>query len=441
MITLQNKLTNLFFYLSILFFIIGFNFRDAMVGNWYQQFLPMPTGGSVRDIYFVDSLLGFAVSDSCILKTTNGGDNWIIKQQGYYILNRIKFINRDTGFACGGNNKLLKTINSGENWIITTPSTIFPFDMAVLNSDTIWLASSNPVTGGVFRTTNGGLNWTQQFSGGNQNPNKIYMYNARMGFMSNSSALPNIYKTSNSGVSWNIINSGEKFIQMFFVDSLTGWRTKGDTMKFTSNGGLSWSRQLMPYGGMIFSSNLLRFSVLNRDTIWGCGGYVLYPNNRVKSIIYRTTNGGGNWFFQIPDTSLLPFESYIQFTDKYHGWAYSSNITPTGIHTTNGGDTTFLIGVQQITNNIPKDFKLYQNYPNPFNPKTNIKYEIAKSKNVILRIYDITGKEIISLVNQKQNAGTYEVDFSGSGYSSGVYFYSLIIDGKLIDTKKMILIK
>ncbi len=60
---------------------------------------------------------------------------------------------------------------------------------------------------------------------------------------------------------------------------------------------------------------------------------------------------------------------------------------------------------------------------------------------IVLSVYDITGKKIIDLVNQKQNAGTYQVDFSGNGLSSGVYFYRLVTDGYVIDTKKMILLK
>ena len=86
-------------------------------------------------------------------------------------------------------------------------------------------------------------------------------------------------------------------------------------------------------------------------------------------------------------------------------------------------------------------YLLHQNYPNPFNPKTNIKYQILKSSDVKLTVFDINGKQVVNLVNQKQVAGTYEVDLSGGGYASGVYIYSLFVDGVIIDTKKMILIK
>jgi len=353
---------------------------------------------------------------------------------------RVQFINGNTGFT-NAFQTIFKTTNAGENWAPINLPGIFGDDMFILNEDTIWLAMSESLTGGVFRTTNGGASWQQQFSGGNQNPNKIYMFNARMGYMTKTTAAsPNIYRTTNSGVNWIINLPGEYFFDMHFVDSLTGWRTRGDTLKFTSNGGVNWTNQLMPYGGMIFSSNLGRFSVLNKDTLWGCCGYVLFPNSSVQPTIYRTTNGGINWLYQLPDTSFPDFVAYIQFIDKNHGWLYGINTT--GIHTTNGGDTTFLTGLQQISNEVPKEFLLYQNYPNPFNPKTNIKYHITNNNsNVKLVVFDIQGKQIVELVKQNQSAGTYEVDWNAADYPSGVYFYTLSVGGNILDTKKMILIK
>jgi hypothetical protein len=157
-------------------------------------------------------------------------------------------------------------------------------------------------------------------------------------------------------------------------------------------------------------------------------------------MLYRTTNGGINWLYQIPDTTIhLGTYYYTAFVNSKLGWAYAT--FPSGIHTTTGGDPVFYTGIQQISNIKPEEFKLKQNYPNPFNPKTNIKYQISKSKYVKLIVYDILGREIIILVNQKQRAGIYETDFSGNNLSSGIYFYSLYTDKNLIDTKKMILIK
>jgi hypothetical protein len=103
------------------------------------------------------------------------------------------------------------------------------------------------------------------------------------------------------------------------------------------------------------------------------------------------------------------------------------------------GDT-IMAGIKSISNEIPSEYKLYQNYPNPFNSTTNIKYQITNKKWVILKVYDILGKEIETLVNEKQSPGTYEVAFDGSKYSSGIYFYRLATD-EFKETKKLVLLK
>jgi hypothetical protein len=93
----------------------------------------------------------------------------------------------------------------------------------------------------------------------------------------------------------------------------------------------------------------------------------------------------------------------------------------------------------------PKEFSLEQNYPNPFNPATKIRYsvpqEVKREKsNVILKVYDILGSEVATLVNEQKEPGYYEVDFNASSIASGMYVYRLTA-GKYISTKKMLLIK
>jgi|WetSurMetagenome_2_1015567.scaffolds.fasta_scaffold02724_4 hypothetical protein len=91
-------------------------------------------------------------------------------------------------------------------------------------------------------------------------------------------------------------------------------------------------------------------------------------------------------------------------------------------------------------NQVSTDFRLYQNYPNPFNPTTNIKYVIAKNSYVILKVYDILGKEVATLVNENLKAGIYEAEFKAANLSSGIYYYRLEA-GDFSDTKKMIIVK
>jgi hypothetical protein len=91
-------------------------------------------------------------------------------------------------------------------------------------------------------------------------------------------------------------------------------------------------------------------------------------------------------------------------------------------------------------NEVFVDYKLYQNYPNPFNPVTKIKYSIPKGSQVIIKVYDVLGKEVSTLVNQFRNTGVYEVEFNASNIPSGVYFYKMISDN-IVNAKKLLLLK
>ncbi|TRZ64923.1 T9SS C-terminal target domain-containing protein, partial [bacterium] len=133
-------------------------------------------------------------------------------------------------------------------------------------------------------------------------------------------------------------------------------------------------------------------------------------------------------------------------------WAYQYN----GVKTTNGGGPIIYTGINNTSSNISKEYKLYQNYPNPFNPSTTIRYSIPSVSSpridplssprilggdpVTLKVYDVTGREIETLVNVKQSPGTYEVTFDGGSYASGVYFYRLT-SNSFSETKKMLYLK
>ena len=119
------------------------------------------------------------------------------------------------------------------------------------------------------------------------------------------------------------------------------------------------------------------------------------------------------------------------------------------VNATNAGGTSpfssvwhFTTGATNISLNseIPKEFKLYNSYPNPFNPSTKIKFDIPKSSYVKLIVYDVLGREIKTLVNEKLNAGRYEVEFEATSYPSGVYFYKMVTDN-YVSIKKMVLLK
>ncbi|MBK9096678.1 MAG: T9SS type A sorting domain-containing protein [bacterium] len=97
-----------------------------------------------------------------------------------------------------------------------------------------------------------------------------------------------------------------------------------------------------------------------------------------------------------------------------------------------------IVNVESTNSNIPNDFSLSQNYPNPFNPVTKIKYNIPNQSFVMIKIYDVLGNEIETLVNEEKPAGEYEVEFDGSSLSSGIYFYTLRVSDKFLSGKMIL---
>jgi hypothetical protein len=111
-----------------------------------------------------------------------------------------------------------------------------------------------------------------------------------------------------------------------------------------------------------------------------------------------------------------------------------------GTHGRGVYETSIVTGVISYANDQPNDFKLLQNYPNPFNPATNIKYQIVDDGLVSLRIVDLLGKEVATLVNEVQKPGTYTVIWDAKGAASGMYVYVLNA-GRFREARKMLLLR
>ncbi|MBK9332389.1 MAG: YHYH protein [Ignavibacteria bacterium] len=156
------------------------------------------------------------------------------------------------------------------------------------------------------------------------------------------------------------------------------------------------------------------------------------------SVTPEYPNGIYAYFITIDSLGNPEFPYIIGTT--FYGEVVPGN-TPPGGHITITEPVTQYIPVTGIENNSePIDLNLYQNYPNPFNPETNIKFSINKSGNTILKVYETSGKEVITLLKEKLIPGSYGVRFNGNGLSSGIYYYTLVT-GEATQTKKMLLIK
>ncbi|HWQ82136.1 MAG TPA: T9SS type A sorting domain-containing protein [Ignavibacteria bacterium] len=155
----------------------------------------------------------------------------------------------------------------------------------------------------------------------------------------------------------------------------------------------------------------------------GAGNLVVNPGDTQKIIICQLVARGTN--------NLNSVTKLKQLSDV--AWSLYYN--------------NFVIGIQNISNELPSSFALFQNYPNPFNPVTTIRFDVAENgkwksvnETVTLKVYDVLGKEIAVLVNERLKPGAFEVKWNASGFGSGIYFYRLSA-GDFNETKKMIILK
>ena len=315
---------------------------------------------------------------------------------------------------------VLKTTNGGVNWIHTDAGLQGDlYSLFFLDAQTGFI-SANLETGLILKTTNGGTNWGYVLIGG-LIPYDIYFINSMTGFASYSPGYLN--KSTNGGNSWFVIPTGtsSSVYSLQFINEMTGYAAGSAVIK-TTNGGNNWAIQLSgniyPYFYSIFFLNANK-------------GYTAGALNITNNFIMSTTDGGSNWYSQYSSPGLL---LSLFFADSITGYCVGENGLI--LKTTTGG-VTF---IKQVSGAEPKSFSLDQNYPNPFNPTTKIKFALPKSKFAKLVIYDILGREAATLVNEQLKPGTYEADWNASNFPSGVYFYKLITNG-FADTRKMILIK
>jgi endoglucanase len=185
--------------------------------------------------------------------------------------------------------------------------------------------------------------------------------------------------------------------------------------------------------------------------------WLAYTINAAKdanhNIFFRVANPGGGKIALYLDNKILADEITFPKTGGYYEWAmcWGPNVfIPAGTHIlkllvlNSGFNINQMIFIQTSSktddNKIVHEFKLHQNYPNPFNPSTKIKYNLKNKSHVELKIFDILGKEVCTLVDKEQVMGEYEINFDASGIPAGVYFIKLNA-GSFRDIKKMMLIR
>ncbi len=440
----MKKLFNLYLTISIVILTTAINYKlgSIMPANKFEAIgtntSTTPSKlSSLSDVIwsvtFVDEQNGWAVGDSSIiLKTTNGGEDWI-QQPSPVSANffDISFIDSDNGWIVGDYKTILRTQDGGVNWIVQSgndPSyNYYGVSFTNLNDGIVvgYYGLFEPI---IIKTTDGGSDWVEQSQGASGGLSGLCFADEYVGTAVGQ--LGTILRTSDGGATWiaQSSNNPSFLFGVDFMNSNVGFVTgETGTILKTTDGGENWISQ---------TSNVIdiltNVSFIDSDNAIVVGG---------NGIILKTIDGGLTWLQQSSGTNN--WLQAVHFIDGNTGWAVGEGNTI--LKTTDGGINWFQQSIgttntEEEKNNMPAQFVLEQNYPNPFNPTTSIRYQVSGSSNVSLEVYDVLGKEVTTLVNEEKPTGTYKVSFNASELSSGIYFYKLQA-GSLVETKKMILMK
>ena len=415
------------------------------IENCVCQWYPLPVFPSyleTTDVKFFDENTGVltivnqTTPPPGIFRTTNGGQNW--NQIMFCSTYGVQKIDSSTVYIAAYKNGycfIYRTYDKGQNWDSVAYSGNVYRGISFVNRDTGWVTGFNGLYC-IWRTNDGGRNLFVQSTDAGKG--EVFFLKQKVngeyiGWVNKNS---NLWKTTNSGNNWfQVVCPGQDLIQITFVDENTGWVSNGQNGMFKSiNGGMSWVNQPLAPGIPNVTRSMSRFCVFDSVNLIGGNGYKLYPL-RGTALIWKSTNGGAVWGYQEIDTSYhIGFIASMDFINPNTGWAFEGN----GVKTINGGGSFTFIRKDET---IICDYKLFQNYPNPFNQTTNIKYQITNKSFITIKVYDISGKEIETLVNEIKQSGSYTIKFDANNLPSGIYFYQLIANSMIIETKKMIYLK
>lgn len=382
----------------------------------------------------------------------------------------VSGVNDNIAWVCGAAGRVMRTNTGGMNWINATgtgiPGTLDLYNIFAQDSTTA-LVTGSSTSAFVYRTTNGGLTWVQVFSQTGGFMNAIWMTSPTAGVMTGDPVGErwSFWRTIDGGVTWDSTGmyipqaaSEAGWNNSLYVSGTNIWfGTNNSRIYYSALAGLTgtWQVQTTPQAssyavwfntltsGLSGGAQLMQTN--NAGTNWanltapgtgnfnGITGYGLnYWVTRQATMIYRTTDNGASFTTDY----TAPAGSYLHIAKARTGnrmWGVRNN---GGISKSDG-----IVGVTPVGTTIPDAYGLSQNYPNPFNPVTNFTFSIPANASVTLKVYDITGRLIESLLeNEMKSPGFYTVSFNASKYSSGIYFYTLTADN-FTSTKKMILTK
>lgn len=414
------------FILTVCLFIVKCHTQPS---GWIPQ-----TSGTTQPLlglFFTDANNGTTVGgNGTILHTTNGGTTWAPQTSGVsVILSSVSFSSASTGAVVGGSGIILRTTDAGVTWTPQTSGVTTTLQsVSFIDADTGIVVGDNST---ILRTTDGGITWNLPDSGVSTHLLSLAHVGGQTWIAVGGDASGQIFRSTNNGRTWTgaLINAGHVAVlkAVSFADANRGIAVEYGKIYRTTNGGARWDSvwRLTAMDGLFAAS----FTDSNTATVAGLQG-----------TMFRTVDGGNSWAYQSSGTFQHLY--CMSFTDVNTGTVVGG--TGTILHTTTGG----VVSVEDNPEELPVAFRLEQNYPNPFNPTTSVSFDIGHLSFVSLKIFDVLGREVTSLVNEELRPGTYTRKWNGGNMPSGVYFCRLFIRqtsggqaGSFTQTRKMLLLR
>jgi hypothetical protein len=364
-------------------------------------------------------------SGGVVFLSTNNGTSWTAVNQGSEVRCWASIGQRL--FVGTSNQGVFCSTNGGSHWSSAGNNGLPNMGSIIIEINSLASIGQNLYAGtiyGVFLSTDDGTNWSAVNTGLLRSEEYGDYVGIKCLAVSGTNLLAGAYNgvflSTNYGTSWGALDSASTLgsvRSLAIVGTNLFAATPNGVHRSTSNGAL-WTA----VNTGLANTSVAAFAVAGTDLIAATGNGV-----------YVSTNDGTSWKGLDSASTLGSVQALaIMDTNLFAGTAER------GVWRRPLSQIATSVGT--VASQLPSEYLLSQNYPNPFNPSTTITYELPKASQVSLTVYDILGREVCVLVNEKKDAGVHEVKFDAAGLASGVYFYRMTA-GTYVDTKKLLLIR